>query len=380
MELDLHAAFDASTLRDGDSSIAVVKCSAGQLALPTGAIAVFDPLSVAADEPYTVTVPPGTYAVELLAMGRRFALARVVFSSGTPARWELAVHAGEDARALRPGQIYGFAIDAGTGCIVDASSVESVRNEEIIQMMVTSLNAAGEQQPPILRWPTTGPATVIAFATGEGNAVYPAWWGFAADDSLVELVLDFGLGELSRPTIVDDPGYRREWARARFDELVSAVRDMAAGNDEARMIAFSATAELVSLESDAAEILPDLIRALRSWKHDEVSAEPLIRLAKVLAQHEELQPEIAAWLTTAPKGMAGAFVFEHGLRRMQGDLASVVAKLTTTTSPMLLVQAVTGLHGLEVGREPFRPWLITLAHRRDDVGDAAKRVLKTWGE
>lgn len=367
MDLDLHSAFDASTF---------TRRSAGELALPTGAIAAFDPLSATADEPYTVKVPPGNYPVEMLAVRDRFALSRIVFAPGTPSRWELAVHAGEDARALRPGQIYGFAVDADNACLVDASSIEGVRNEEIIQMLVGNLKASDS----IVRWPTTGAATVIAFATGDGNGVYPAWWGLADDGRILELVIDFGLGELSRPTIPDDPGYRREWARARFDELVTAVREMAAGNDDARMTAFSATAELASLEDDAAEILPDLIRALRSWKHDDVSAEPLIRLTKVLAQHDELQPDIAAWLATAPKEMSSAFAFEHGLRRMQDDLARVVAKITTTTSPMLLVQAVNGLYPLELGRDAFRPWLITLAHRKDDIGDAAKRVLKNWGE
>ena len=139
-----------------------------------------------------------------------------------------------------------------------------------------------------------------------------------------------------------------------------------------------ALAEIASLEDDAAEIVPDLPTSCGRAKHDDVAADALLRLTKMLARHDCFQPEIAAWLATAPKDIATSFVFDHGIHRMQDELARVMAKIVPSISPMLLSQTVTSMYSLEVGREPFRPWLSSLAARKDDVGDLARRVLASW--
>jgi len=377
MALDLHSAFDATSLVDGGNTIAVEKVVAGELVVPSGTIAAFDPLSAVIDTPFTREVPPGLYRVELLrTVDKRFALARVmIIRIGVPVRWELATRPGEDARALRPGQVYGYGVDAGVGCFVDGRNIDAMREE----VVVDAIAAKAGTTDAIVCWPGNVDANVIAFSAGYGDGVYPSWWGFDALGRVVELVSDFGIGDFPRPALVDDPAYRREWARAKFVELVAGVRAMAAsGGETGRMEAYVALSEIASLEDDAAEIVPDLIRELRSWKHDDVAADSLLRLAKMLARHDCFQPEIAAWLATAPKDVATAFVFDHGIRRMQDELARVMAKIVPSISPMLLSQTVSGLASLEVGRDPFRPWLSSLAMRKDDIGDVARRVLASW--
>ncbi|HEV7558630.1 MAG TPA: DUF4241 domain-containing protein [Kofleriaceae bacterium] len=377
MALDLHSAFGATSLVDNGKTIAVDKVLAGELVIPSGTIAAFDPLSAVIDTPFSREVPPGLYRVELLRTAdHRIALARLmIIWIGVPVRWELATRPGEEARALRPGQIYGYRVDGGLGCFVDGRGIDAIREQTVVDMIA----AKSQTTDAIVCWPGKVDANVIAFSAGYGDGVYASWWGFDALGRVVELVTDFGIGDFPRPALVDDPAYRRQWARAKFVELVAAVRSMAAsGGDTGRMEAYVALSEIASLEDDAAEIVPDLIRELRSWKHDDVAADALLRLAKMLARHDCFQPEIAAWLATAPKDVATSFVFDHGIRRMQDELARVMAKIIPSISPMLLSETVDGLGSLEVGRDPFRPWLSSLAIRKDDVGDLARRVLASW--
>jgi hypothetical protein len=377
MALDLHSAFDASSLVVDGKTVAVERVLAGELVIPSGTIAAFDPLSAVIDTPFSREVPPGLYRVELLrTAGKRFALARVaIIRIGVPVRWELATRPGEEARALRPGQIYGYGVDAGVGCFVDGRGIDTIREQPVVDMIA----ARSEATDAIVCWPGKVDANVIAFTAGDGDGVYASWWGFDALGRVVELVTDFGIGEFPRPVLADDPAFRRDWARAKFVELVAAVRAMASsGGDTGRMESYVALSEIASLDEDAAEIVPDLIRELRSWKHDDVAADPLLRLTKMLARHDCFQPEIAAWLATAPKDIATAFVFDHGIQRMQDELARVMAKIIPSVSPMLLSETITAMRDLEVGRDPFRPWLSSLASRKDDVGDLARRVLASW--
>jgi len=131
--LDLHTAFEARSLSEGDRAIPVERVAVGDLALSAGTIAAFDPLSAAHAEPFTRRVPIGKYGVELLKTKQtsRFALARVMFAVGAPATWELAVKAGQDPYTLRSGQIYGYAVDSGVGCFADGSALADLSDQAV---------------------------------------------------------------------------------------------------------------------------------------------------------------------------------------------------------------------------------------------------------
>ena len=63
--------------------------------------------------------------------GGRTACAMVKFCSESPVRWEMALRPGEDLAELRRNQFFGYGVDAGMGCFVDAQVVERRCDEEL---------------------------------------------------------------------------------------------------------------------------------------------------------------------------------------------------------------------------------------------------------
>ena len=63
---------------------------------------------------------------------RNIACAMVKFCSESPVRWKMALRAGEDLAELRRNQFFGYGVDAGMGCFVDAQIIER-RSDEPLQ-------------------------------------------------------------------------------------------------------------------------------------------------------------------------------------------------------------------------------------------------------
>jgi hypothetical protein len=150
----------------------------------------------------------------------------VEFCSESPVRWEMAVRPGEDLAELRRNQFFGYGVDAGMGCFVDAQVVERRSDEELQglvdraieqswqlhnwladQDLVTQLTYPSQQivdpsgfnltlDPDnratfnLTLDPDTG-GNAIAFGSGYGDGSYASYWGFTADDELACLVTDF---------------------------------------------------------------------------------------------------------------------------------------------------------------------------------------------
>lgn len=176
--------------------------AAGWLRAPTGRLVACDPddYFLAERLPYTVTIPPGTYQV-LVNVARRtqavgidphVAACGVLIHAGAVSSWELALVPGEDPRVLRDGATYGFGVDSGMGCFMDAAAIPAV----------TSVRAYGEipfRERSVVgvciadfEDPASG-ANVIAFSSGWGDGRYPVWIGRAADGSVACFVADMQL-------------------------------------------------------------------------------------------------------------------------------------------------------------------------------------------
>ncbi len=202
---------------------------AGDLVLHSGRIIACDTgwLWCKDVAPFTRTVPRGRYPVLLSVVDYRVACAMVEFCSESPVRWEMALRPGEDLAQLGRNQFFGYGVDAGMGCFVDAQVVER-RSDEELQGLV---DRAFEQKFQLDRWlaaqdlvtqltypsgqivdrsgfnltldpdtntfnltldPDTG-GNAIAFGSGYGDGSYASYWGFTADDELACLVTDFGV-------------------------------------------------------------------------------------------------------------------------------------------------------------------------------------------
>ncbi|MCZ7457968.1 DUF4241 domain-containing protein [Streptomyces sp. WMMC940] len=169
---------------------------AGSLRLPTGRIVACDPGWLDPGEPFTVAVPPGSYRMQIATAAYRtehwgktldmqdFTAARILISGKPTATWELALRLGEDPRTLRDGEFYGFGVDTGTGCFVDAAAADRLTGGE---------NTVPDDDSPdgivVLDDPTSG-GNLIVYPSGMGDGSYPVWIGRDADGEVTCLVAD----------------------------------------------------------------------------------------------------------------------------------------------------------------------------------------------
>src|SRR6266404_267384 len=139
--------------------------------MPSGQLIAADPEWLDGDlVPFTATVAPGTYPVDL-AVARlssepqypRVAAARLTISDAEITGWELALRPGQDPRTLGDGQFFGFDVDSGMACFVDAAAVASLA--EIIKAQPDALVRSDPAAAAEITSPDTG-ANLIALASG----------------------------------------------------------------------------------------------------------------------------------------------------------------------------------------------------------------------
>ena len=203
---DLSAALAEGTraAEDGES-VSLSLHALGDLVMPTGQIFACDPFLVSPDEgPFTRTVPPGRYPVlvnvaRMQSYDERVAYAIVRVADTPPVRWELALLPGHDASELGDDEFFGYGVDSGTGCFMDAFAAERLEaraaeigdNQDLEDEMVKTYVHTWAWVDFVLD-PDTG-ANVIAFSSGWGDGMYPSYWGLDETGAVVCLVTDFGV-------------------------------------------------------------------------------------------------------------------------------------------------------------------------------------------
>ncbi|MEW2330736.1 DUF4241 domain-containing protein [Micromonospora chersina] len=161
--------------------------AAGRLHLPSGRLIAADPSSLDLDaKPFDVTVPPGTYPVSVgLATfvddpgHSRVTAARLDISDRPAVRWELALRDGQDPLDLGYRQFYGFGVDAGMACYVDADSADRV-----VDVWRT---LDGLVEP---RYRTTDSDDMVAWSSGWGDGAYPTWIGYDTSCAVTCFIAD----------------------------------------------------------------------------------------------------------------------------------------------------------------------------------------------
>ncbi len=191
---NLDALFQVGTrfalpLGDEVSTVRMDVRGLGRLRMPTGRLIAVDPALIPFEnEPFTVSVPPGEYQVTL-AMGRWeprskpdsrsgwVAAARLLVRDEPVVAWELALRAGQDPRLLGDGEFYGFGVDAGMACLVDAAATGqliAIADDED-RYRDTYVDADLDEGIEVTD-PTSG-ANAFAFRSGWGDGAYPVWVG-----------------------------------------------------------------------------------------------------------------------------------------------------------------------------------------------------------
>jgi len=182
----------------------------GELELPTGRIVTTDPLVQPQAPALARSVKPGRYTVTLYdaedraSKSNRIALAALRFAEGTPVKWEIATWPGQNAADLKAGEIFGYGVDAGLGCYMDAAAFPLIEAREKLvrqekdtddinyydDVLAEELGRNGDKY--VLHQPMKdSPVNVAVFESGWGDGFYPSFWGLDAAGEPLVLVTEF---------------------------------------------------------------------------------------------------------------------------------------------------------------------------------------------
>jgi hypothetical protein len=174
----------------------------GTILLPTGRIVACDPYIYPLGpeyEPFVQVVPQGRYPVYINRLSSddenngQVAHAMLRFGDGNVARWELATTKGQDIRALKEDEIFGYAVDAGVGCFMDLETANLLRfrRDEVedggdwMKLISKDEMTWGEKMLNQVGY------NVFSFQTGNGHGIYPTYWGYDEDGDPVCLITEF---------------------------------------------------------------------------------------------------------------------------------------------------------------------------------------------
>lgn len=209
----LFAPGTSRPLPDADGSLVVRVLTGVPLSLPSGRVIAMEPLGCGAGDPaemaFTQQVRPGTYSVVLVTadvigtdgghQDSRVAAARLEIRDEPVATWELALQPGQDTDQLDDDELFGYPVDGGTGCFVDAQTFQAAGEEEDFTGRVAE-SMWGRLQHPAGSVPDCAPVTMsvgdnehalVMFNTGWGDGNYPTWIGRAADGAIACFLTDF---------------------------------------------------------------------------------------------------------------------------------------------------------------------------------------------
>ncbi|NMO53426.1 DUF4241 domain-containing protein [Actinoplanes sp. TBRC 11911] len=161
--------------------------NAGALRVSSGRVIAADPSSLDYDaEPFTVTVPPGSYPVSISLATftddpghSRVCAVRLDVGDQPPVRWELALREGQSTIDLGYGEFLGFGVDAGMACFVDAEVSDRLKDRW--------RTFDGLVEP---RYLTVEAGAMVAWSSGWGDGSYPIWIGYEAGGAVSCFIAD----------------------------------------------------------------------------------------------------------------------------------------------------------------------------------------------
>ncbi len=201
----------------------LIEIHIGDVNLPTGRIIAADPFFTEEQPPFARTVMPDKYPVfiyvsQMDEAHHRIAYARIKFRPEEASRHILALTEDitpEEIRELGEEEFFGFAVESGLACFMDAETNESLINrmdevqekdeeanyyDEVLAEEFREYSGKNQFSRELGDWNDHHPDAesdnnVIMFASGWGDGYYPAYWGLNDNGDTVELTIDFLLDD-----------------------------------------------------------------------------------------------------------------------------------------------------------------------------------------
>lgn len=186
----------------------------GNVSLPSGKVIVRDPLVYlnADEKPYFVDVPKGDFPVMIAVVqseewGDRYAAVKVEFTKEKPVLYQEALIGIENLEGINEGEYFGFAVDAGLGCITDPEvipfverflselNVNNVYDDYFAELFAQSYKENPKHQRELGDWinwkvPHTDYHIPI-FASGFGDGLYPVYFAYDSHGKISGLYIHF---------------------------------------------------------------------------------------------------------------------------------------------------------------------------------------------
>lgn len=165
----------------------------GDLHLPTGALVACDPIILYELEPFSLSLPSGSYPVVLsvaeFGSDQRVAFATIRVKKTAPARW-MMMTVDQPSTPQR----YGYGVDCGTGCFMDRIAADilkaRMKEKEFSDAMIAEMRKTYRPTWDWINLPLAD-ANLIAFSSGYGDGMYPTIAGLDERFEITVVITDF---------------------------------------------------------------------------------------------------------------------------------------------------------------------------------------------
>lgn len=173
--------------------------SIGDLLLPSGQLVACDPFVTPEATPFNLSLPCGEFpvvlSVEETATDQRVAFATILFKPTSPARWEMMTTGDNDPSKLKPGHMFGYGVDSGTGCFMDALAGRALTQKmnddsNFFKTMMAEMEKTYRHTWSWLNM-KFGDGNLIAFSSGLGDGLYATYAGMDSQSEVAVVVTDF---------------------------------------------------------------------------------------------------------------------------------------------------------------------------------------------
>ena len=182
---------------------------AGNLILTSGKLVASDPLITSEMAAFTTTFPVGEFPVLVHKEieSNCIAYTEIVFSGAEITSWELATSEGQHLTELEEGEIYGFPVESGMGCLMDYETQENLNllEQHLFKRKGDDFTGIYEEffhehffqeegavnQYAFLKPNDEKPGNLFAFETGYGEGFYASYIGFDKNNVPVKVVSEF---------------------------------------------------------------------------------------------------------------------------------------------------------------------------------------------